>query len=89
MVYSAQSELLGMLAAAKSMELQYLLRADIVKKLDFLALKEEMAKSAQQGMMVAKASSAVEAKFLEDKDIQAKALSEVLTRFVCSPWPQY
>ena len=29
MVYSAQSELLGMLAAAKSMELQYMLRADV------------------------------------------------------------
>ena len=29
MIFSAQSELLGMLAAAKSMELQYVLRAEV------------------------------------------------------------
>jgi hypothetical protein len=80
MVYTAQSELLGMLAAAKSMELQYMLRADIVKKLDFLAMKEDMAKSAQQGTMVTKASAAVKAKFESDKDLQGKALSEALDK---------
>jgi len=36
-----------------------------------------MAKSAQQSVMVAKASAAVKAKFVEDKDLQGKALSEV------------
>lgn len=78
MVYSAQSELLGTLATAKSMELQYTIRSDIVKKLDYLALKEELAKSSQQAALVSNAASSVQAKFMADKDLQAKALSEAL-----------
>lgn len=49
----------------------------IVKKLDYLALKEELAKSSQQAALVSNAASSVQAKFMADKDLQAKALSEV------------
>jgi len=80
MIFSAQSELLGMLAAAKSMELQYVLRAEIVKKLDYLALKEDQLKSSQQAMLVSAVSATVEKTFLSDEKLKDAALNEV-TRF--------
>lgn len=85
-IYSVQGELLSSLATAKSMELQYLLRADVVKKLDYLALKEELSKSSQQALLVSKAAGAVKEQFLADKDLQGKALNEVTKRLPYSVW---
>jgi hypothetical protein len=78
MVYSFQSEVLSTLAKAKSMELQYVVRADVVKKLDFLVQKEESAKTAQQAMLVSKATAAVEAAFSSNKKLQGAALNVAL-----------
>lgn len=77
-IHSTQAELLSMLADAKSMELQYMLKADIVKKLDFVVQKEENFRAAQQAELAEAASAAVTAKFAGDKDLQAKALTQAL-----------
>ena len=78
MVHSAQAELLSALSTAKSMELQYQCRADIVKKLDYLVMKEESASMALQEKLVSNAAAAVTAEFAASKDMQAKALGEAL-----------
>lgn len=77
-IHSTQAELLSMLAEAKSMELQYMLKADIVKKLDFVAQKEENFRAAQQAELAEAAAEAVTAMFTSDKDLQAKALTQAL-----------
>merc|ERR550537_820888 len=58
-IHSTQAELLSMLADAKSMELQHVLKADIVKKLDFVAQKEENFRAAQQVQIAESAAEAV------------------------------
>ena len=78
MVHSAQAELLSALSTAKSMELQYQCRADIVKKLDYLVMKEESASMALQEKLVSNAAATVTAEFAASKDMQAKALGEAL-----------
>ena len=77
-VSETQTELLSMLAAAKSMELQYQLRADIVKKLDYIAAKEDIAKAKQQALLAASAAAAVKSEFLATKELQTKALTEAI-----------
>lgn len=77
-IYGAQSELLGMLAAAKSMELQYMLRSDIVKKLDYIAMKEESMKASMQESLVKKVSAVVAQEFAKNKDFQDNALAEAM-----------
>mmetsp|Transcript_73520 Transcript_73520/g.209237 ORF Transcript_73520/g.209237 Transcript_73520/m.209237 type:complete len:316 (+) Transcript_73520:230-1177(+) len=77
-IHSTQAELLSMLADAKSMELQYMLKADIVKKLDFVVQKEENFRAAQQTELAEAASVAVTAQFTADKDLQGKALAQAL-----------
>jgi len=78
LIYSTQSELLSMLAAAKSMELQHATRADIVRKLDYLVQKEEQALASRQAQLADKAAAAVSANFGSDKSLQTKALNEAL-----------
>jgi hypothetical protein len=78
MIHGAQAELLASLSAAKSMELQFQCRADIVKKLDYLVMKEEAASVEVQGKLVSNAATAVTAEFAGSKDLQAKALTEAL-----------
>ena len=78
MVHGAQAELLSALSTAKSMELQYQCRADIVKKLDYLVMKEESASMALQEKLVSNAAATVTAEFAASKDMQAKALGEAL-----------
>jgi len=77
-IHSTQAELLSMLADAKSMELQYMLKADIEKKLNFVLQKEENFRAAQQAELAEAASAAVTAQFAGDKDLQAKALTQAL-----------
>jgi len=77
-IHSTQAELLSMLADAKSMELQHMLRADIVKKLDFIATKEENARSTQQSYLANEAAMAVTATFQADEKLQAQALTQAL-----------
>lgn len=77
-VHATQAELLSMLADAKSMELQHMLRADIVKKLDYLVQKEEIARSKQTALLATTAAEAVTANFMQNKDLQAKALNQAL-----------
>jgi len=77
-IHSTQAELLSMLADAKSMELQHVLKADIVKKLDFVAQKEENFRAAQQVQIAESAAEAVTQQFVSDKDLQSKALDHAL-----------
>ena len=56
------------------------LSRQIVKKLDYLALKEDQLKSSQQAMLVSAVSATVEKTFLSDEKLKDAALNEV-TRF--------
>ena len=78
MIHGAQAELLGALSAAKSMELQYQCRADIIKKLDYLSMREEAARMGVQEKLVGNAAAAVKDEFEASKDLQAKALNQAL-----------
>jgi len=77
-VYGTQAELLNMLASAKSMELQYAVREDIVKKLDYLVQREEMSRATRQTRLVEAAAAAVTDSFASKAELQAKALDEAL-----------
>mmetsp|Transcript_41317 Transcript_41317/g.83397 ORF Transcript_41317/g.83397 Transcript_41317/m.83397 type:complete len:298 (-) Transcript_41317:21-914(-) len=83
-VYDAQSELLGTLASAKSMELQYMLRADIIKKLDYISLKEEGLKTNLQSSLVTKVTAAVTKSFEESEQLRKVALFQGLAT-ICDP----
>jgi len=76
-VSAAQAEALGLLKAAKTMELKHAVRDSIVKKLDTLVAKDELVTAGIQAKMVAEASAAVTGQF-GSADVKAKALAEAI-----------
>jgi hypothetical protein len=76
-VSAAQAEALGLLKAAKTMELQHVVRDDLVKKLDTLVAKEEQTTAAISAALVADAAAAVTAEFAK-AEVKTKALDEAI-----------
>jgi hypothetical protein len=101
LLHKAQDEILKMLSTAKSIELQYMIRAEVpfftdflkhsthqlsdvkrngkvVKKLDYIALREEQYKSTLKTKLATEAAKQVKDAFLTQKELQDKALKEVM-----------
>lgn len=76
-VASAQKEALDELQAAKSMQLKYVVRDNIVKMLDTLVAKDEQTNALLSSKMVTEAAASVAAKF-DDPKVKDKALKEAI-----------
>merc|ERR1719421_2602090 len=73
-ISGAQAEALGLLKAAKTMELQHAVRDSIVKKLDTLVAKDELVTAGIQAKLVA---DAVAGQFASP-EVKTKALTEAI-----------
>ena len=76
-ISGAQAEALGLLKAAKTMELQHAVRDSIVKKLDTLVAKDELVTAGIQAKLVADAAAAVTGQFASP-EVKTKALTEAI-----------
>jgi hypothetical protein len=77
LLYSANQELVKLVAATKTFEFQHQMRAEVVKKLDYMVANEEQFNSKIQSILADKATENVKARF-NDKNLQAKALTQAL-----------
>lgn len=77
-IAAAQATGLAELKAAKTMELEHVVRNDTLKKLETLVLKEEQTRAAITAKLLAEASASVESTLKTDAAIKAALLDEAI-----------
>jgi len=77
LLYATNKTLLDIVAETKTYEFQHQMRNEVVKKLDSIVQSDDQFNSKVQSLLADKATANVRARF-NDKDLQAKALSEAL-----------
>lgn len=77
-----KEDMLKTLCKAKAMEVQYTIRSEYIRKLDYLAAKEDTLKAKQQVAVATKAAESVKAEFLSSKELQTQALTQAIDAIV-------